>query len=125
MKTSIRIIYWIPRILCILAILFVITFALDSFSPGMSFWRQAGSLLLHLVPSLVLIIFLIVAWKRELIGGVIFLITGLGFMPLVYMMNFQMNHSVMMSLGVILMVNFPFILAGILFIISHFLRTKN
>ncbi|MCX6304988.1 MAG: hypothetical protein NT040_08470 [Bacteroidetes bacterium] len=125
MKTSIRIIHWIPRVICILAILFVSMFALDSFAPGMPLWQQIGGFFMHLIPSFVLILFLIIAWKWELIGGIMFVIIGLGLLPFIYMMNYQMNHSVMMSLGVVLVINFPFILVGILFVLSHFLKSKN
>ncbi len=125
MKKSILIIHWIPRVLCILAILFISLFSLDSFGPGMSLWQQISAFMMHLIPSFVLVLFLIVAWKWELVGGAIFVIVGLGFMPFIYMMNFHMNHSVWMSLGVILIINFPFILVGILFILSRFLKNKN
>ncbi|MCX6266216.1 MAG: hypothetical protein NTW16_02510, partial [Bacteroidetes bacterium] len=116
MKKSIMMIHWIPRILCILAILFVSMFALDSFAPGMTLWEQIGAFLMHLIPTFVLILFLIVAWKWELIGGIMFLIIGLGLLPLIYMMNYQMNHSVWISVSIILMINLPFVLVGILFV---------
>jgi hypothetical protein len=125
MKTSIRIIHWIPRILCVLSILFVSLLALDSFAPGIPLRQQIGGFFMHMIPSFVLILFLIVAWKWELIGGAIFVMIGLGFMPFIYMMNFHMNNSVWMSLGVILMINAPFVLVGLLFILSHFLKRKN
>ncbi|MEI7895522.1 MAG: hypothetical protein WCJ26_00695 [bacterium] len=125
MKTSIKIFHWIPRIFCILAILFVSLFALDSFAPGIPLWQQIGGFFMHLIPTFVLILFLIVAWKWELIGGIMYVIIGLGLLPFVYMMNYQMNHSIWMSLSVVLMINFPFVMAGILFILSHFLKRKN
>jgi hypothetical protein len=125
MKPSLKIIHWTPRILCILAILFVSMFALDSFSPGIPLWKQIVGFFMHMIPSFVLIIFLLVAWKWELIGGAIFIILGLGLMPFIYMMNYHMNHSVWMSLEVILLINAPFVVVGILFILSHFLKQKN
>jgi hypothetical protein len=39
-----------------------------------------------------------------------------------YLHNYNMNHSVWMSLSIILMLNGPFILTGALFIYSHRLR---
>ena len=117
--------HWVPRFLCIAAILFVSMFALDAFEPGMPLWQQVGGFFMHLIPSFVLILFLIVAWKWELIGGIMFVIIGLGLLPFIYMMNYQMNHSVWMSLGVILVINVPFIVVGLLFILSHFLKRKN
>ena len=125
MKTSIRIFQWIPRVLGILAILFVSMFALDSFEPGMPLLQQAEGFLIHMIPTLILGIFLFVAWKRELIGGIMFVIIGLGLLPVIYMMNYQMNHSVWMSLSIVLLINFPFIVVGILFILLHFLKIKN
>lgn len=116
------IIFWIPRILCILAILFVSMFALDSFDPNLTVWQQIGGFLIHLIPTYVLILILVVAWKWEMVGGIIFLLIGLGFMPFLYIHNYNMNHSVGMSLSIILMLNGPFILTGALFIYSHRLR---
>ena len=125
MKPTILIFHWVPRTLCILAILFVSMFALDAFEPGMPLWQQIGGFFMHLIPSFVLILFLIIAWKWELIGGIMFMIVGLGFLPFIYMMNYHMSHSVWVSLGVVLMINLPFILVGIFFILSHFLKRKN
>ena len=124
MKT-ITIIHWLPRVICILAILFVSMFALDSFEPGMPLWQQLSHFFMHLIPTFVLIIFLVAAWKWELPGGIIFMLIGLGFTPIVYMMNYHMNNSVWMSVSVVLMINFPFVLVGILFVLSHFLKQKN
>jgi hypothetical protein len=117
---SVRIFYWLPRVLCILAILFVSIFALDAFSPELSFWRQIGAFIAHLIPSFVLLILLILAWKKELIGGVLFTIIGLGLTPFIFTHNYSMNHSIFLSLGIILSITIPFTVVGILFIISHF-----
>ena len=126
MKTSNSLIYWLPRIICILAILFVSMFALDAFAPGLSIWQQLGDFLMHLIPSFVLLAFLIVAWKWELVGGIIFTIIGLGLSPFIFTLNHNRNHfSVGASLRVVLVITFPFVVAGILFIISHFLKRKK
>ena len=125
MKTNLKIVHWIPRILCILAILFISMFALDSFDPKLTIWQQIGEFLIHLIPTYILIALLIIAWKWELIGGIIFMVIGLGFSPGIYLHNLQMNHSVMMSLGIILMITLPFILIGGLFMLSHFLKKKQ
>jgi hypothetical protein len=124
MSTKIKIIHWAPRVLCILAILFISMFALDSFDPKLTIWQQIGGFLIHLIPTYILIALLIIAWKWELIGGIIFMAIGLGFTPFIFNMNYHMNHSVFMSLGIIMMINFPFILAGGLFMLSHFLKKK-
>ena len=125
MKTSLTIVHWVPRILCILAILFISMFALDSFDPRYTLWQQIVALFMHLIPTWFLIIFLVVAWKWELIGGIILMMFALGFTPFIYTHNYNMNHSVWMSLSIILMINLPFVVTGGLFILSHFLKKKN
>jgi cell division protein FtsW (lipid II flippase) len=119
------IVRWAPRIITILAICFVSLFALDSFDPSFTLWKQIQAFAMHMIPTVVLTIFLLVAWKMELVGGIILCVLSLGLMPPIYMGNYQMNHSVWMSLGVILMILFPFTVAGALFILSHFLHRKN
>ena len=81
MKTSIRVFHWLPRIICILALLFISMFAADSFAPGQTIWQQIGAFLIHLIPSFILLALLIAAWKWEFIGGIIFIIMGLGLSP--------------------------------------------
>jgi len=125
MKTSINIIHWTPRIICILAILFVSMFALDSFDPKYTFWQQLQAFFMHLIPTYVLILFLVIAWKWELVGGLIIMAVALGFTPSIFFHNYQMNHSVWMSLSVILLINLPFIITGVLFVLSHYLKKKN
>jgi len=125
MKSSIRLFHWLPRILCILAILFVSMFALDSFSPGHTIWQQLGTFFIHLIPTYVLTALLIVAWKWEKIGGIIFIVIGLALSPFVFMLNYNRTHSVWVSLFIIAMITFPFVVVGILFITSYNMKKKS
>jgi len=125
MKTSIKVIHWLPRIVCILAILFISLFAADAFSPGHTIWQQLLAFLIHLIPGFVLTALLIFAWKWEYIGGIIFISIGLVMSPFVFIHNYNMNDSVGMSLGIILSITFPFVIVGILFIVSHFRKKKK
>ena len=122
MKKSLKMIHWLPRIICILAILFISLFALDAFEHGITIWQKIGAFLRHLIPSFILLFFLIIAWKWEFIGGIIFIAIGLGFSPYIYMHNFQ---SVALSLLGVSCINMPFVLVGILFLISHRMKKKN
>lgn len=124
-SSTIKIYHWLPRIICILAILFISLFALDAFQPSLSIWQQIVEFLMHLVPSFILTALLIIAWKRELIGGILFTVIGLGFSPVVFIHNYNMNHSVFISLGIIATITLPFIVVGILFISSHFIKKKQ
>jgi hypothetical protein len=125
MKTGIKVLHWIPRIICILAILFISLFALDSFSPDLTIWQQIGAFLIHLIPSFVLLALLIVAWKWEFIGGIIFTAISIGFSPVIYLHNFKMNQSIWMSISIVLVITFPFVIAGIIFIVGHIKKTNQ
>jgi len=127
MKTQriVNLVYWAPRIICILAILFVSLFALDAFQPDLTIWQQLGAFLMHLIPSFILAAFLLLAWKYELIGGIIFTLIGVILSPIIFNHNYAMNQSVNMSLGIIAAITFPFILVGLLFIWSYFLTKKQ
>ncbi len=125
MKFSPRFFYWLPRILCIAAILFVSMFALDAFSSEESFIVQFGDFIMHLIPSFVLLFLLVVTWKKELLGGIIFMIIGLGMSPFIFSKNYAMNNSLWASLSVILTITIPFFIVGVLFIISYYKNKKN
>jgi hypothetical protein len=73
---NMRILHWLPRVLSILFIIFISLFALDVF--GGPKWFLA--LLIHLIPSFLLVIFTIVSWKHGLLGGIIFCIAGIAFL---------------------------------------------
>jgi hypothetical protein len=64
--------FWIPRILCILFALFLSLFSLDVFDEGLGFWETILALLLHLVPTYIVIAVLLLAWRWEWIGAVLF-----------------------------------------------------
>lgn len=69
-------IYWTPRILSILFILFLALFSLDVISPEYNTGEILLGLLMHNIPSLALLIVLIISWKHEIVGGVVFLLAG-------------------------------------------------
>jgi len=125
MGTTAGILRWTPRIICILAILFVSMFALDAFAPGLTIWQQLAAFLMHLSPSFVLVALLAIAWRWELTGGVAFIVVGLLLSLPIFLRNYRMNHSVLMSLVIILAITFPFVLAGVLFVLSHRLRSRD
>jgi hypothetical protein len=125
MTKSLAILHWTPRILCILAIAFISIFAFDAFEPGLTIWQQLAAFAMHLLPSFILFMMLVVAWRWELVGGIVFMLLGLGLSPFIYTHNYAMNHSVSMSLGIIMMITFPFFLVGLLFVTSYLVKKKQ
>lgn len=113
---------WAARILCVLAIAFISLFALDVFSEGAGLGQKIGAFLLHMIPSFVLIILLIIAWKHELVGGILITLIGLASSMGVYSLNYGRSHSVSKGLQAAAMIGAPFVIVGLLFMISNFLH---
>lgn len=111
--------------LCIIAIAFISLFAFDVFSPERTFWQNLVGLLIHLIPSFILIAILLVAWKWELAGGIVITILGLAATPFIFSVNSARHGTFAETLGIALMVTAPFIITGILFIISHYVNRKH
>lgn len=54
------------------------------------------------------------------------MIIGIVMSPFIFNINHNRNQfSIGASLGIILMITFPFIIVGILFIVSHYMKKKN
>lgn len=68
-----RTLLWTPRVLGILFAAFVSIFALDVFVEGISIWEAILGLLIHLIPVYVILIGVILSWRREWIGAVAFI----------------------------------------------------
>ena len=111
-----KILFWLPRILMILFILFVSMFALDSFDGDESLMRKMGGFLIHLIPAYILIALLIVSWKWEWIGGIAFFVLGVVYIIWAWG-RFQ--------LGVYFGISGPLFVIGILFFVNWFKKEKT
>jgi len=72
-----KLLFWAPRILSVIFIAFLSLFALDVFNEHLGFWPTIFGLGMHLIPSIALIAVLILAWRREWIGSMLFAAAGL------------------------------------------------
>lgn len=75
-----KIIHWAPRTAAILIIFFVSLFSLDVFELEASPLELIGAFLIHSLPSIVMILFLVIAWRRPVVGFIAFLLAGLFFL---------------------------------------------
>jgi hypothetical protein len=83
MKTPIkRLLFWTPRLLCILFAAFITLFAADALEGVHGFWNGAVALAMHLLPTVIIVLFLAIAWRWEWVGAVLF--TALGALYVVY-----------------------------------------
>lgn len=74
-----KIIHWTPRLAAVLIILFMSLFSLDVFETGASPLEVLGALLMHNIPSLIMIVFLAFAWRRPVVGFAVFSIAAIAF----------------------------------------------
>ena len=70
-------IYWTPRILSIIVLVFLALMSLDVFSPGLSIGQILVGLLMHNIPVFILAIILWISWKYEIVGGIGFILAGI------------------------------------------------
>ncbi len=114
-----RFIYWTPRILSILFILFISLFSLDIFDLSLGFWGTIVGLLMHNIHSFVLTTVLIISWKHEIVGGVAFILAGLLYMALLLTNQFEWY---MISWSLI--IAGPAFFIGYLFLLNWFKKKK-
>jgi len=71
-KTMRKTMFWTPRISAVLFVLFISIFALDVFEADKSLGETLVGLFIHLIPSILLTIAIILAWRWEWVGTVAF-----------------------------------------------------
>jgi hypothetical protein len=125
---------WVARILCILAIVFIGLWSVEATEEKVGLGRQILGFLMAppFLMSVVLIIILIIAWKRELIGGILIAFIGLATGALTYILTYRRRlhmpsqgyRSILtaQALNFSVMISLPLIIVGVLFIISYFLH---
>jgi hypothetical protein len=108
-ETSNRLLYWTPRIVCIAFAAFLGIFALDVLGSPLDFWHKALALLIHLTPTWILLATLVLLWRREWIGALIF--------PLLAVFHLVTKWGRLDWAGYA-MIDGPLILLGVLFWLS-------
>lgn len=124
MKASVIALHWLPRIICILGILFISKYAINSIESYLTLWQQMLIFLVHMIPCVLLLALLVIAWKWEMAGGILFTLIGLVLTPVIFQDSYNMNQSVATSIGTVTMYTIPLVLVGNLFIASYLKRRK-
>lgn len=111
---SARLLYWMPRVLCILYAAFLSVFALDVFD-GSGFWPTLIALSIHLIPTAAILVILLLAWRWEWIGA------GAYFaLALLYVRMAGSHHP-----DWIAVVAGPLLLVAVLFLLNWIRRGKS
>ncbi|MCD4671418.1 MAG: hypothetical protein K8R77_02035 [Anaerolineaceae bacterium] len=115
-KTGEKVLHWAPRVLGILFAVFISVFALDVFGEGYGFWETIGALLIHLVPTYLIVGAVLLGWRWKWPGGVLFI--GLAVFYIV-MTRGRMDWVVY------LLIPAPAALIGILFLVDWFRKRSR
>lgn len=69
--------WWLPRIFCILYIIILSFFSFSIFGQGLESWKTVLLFIAHNIPSILIIVILILSWKRSWLGGVALTLLGI------------------------------------------------
>jgi hypothetical protein len=76
-KQKQEILYWLPRVLAVFFILFLVILAVKDFAAKYSFPADIIAFLLYLIPAVIFAGAAVIAWKWEDKGGMVFVFLGL------------------------------------------------
>jgi hypothetical protein len=107
-QTSKKLLLWSPRVLCIMFAVFISMFAMDVFGESHGFLETLAGLLIHLIPTFVIALVLVLSWRWEWVGAIVYI--GLGI--------FYIVQVGFVRLTWIFAISGPLFLIGILFLIS-------
>jgi hypothetical protein len=110
-----QLLYWAPRALCIVFALFISLFALDVFDEGKGFWGTFLALLMHLIPTFLLLFVLAISWRREWIAGILFPLLGVLYVVWAWSKPFGVWSTLLLMAG-------PLVLTGALFLLNWHYR---
>jgi lysylphosphatidylglycerol synthetase-like protein (DUF2156 family) len=89
-RVTARLLYWSPRVLSIAFAIFLSLFALDVFNEVHGFWQTVLAFSVHLIPAMVIIAVLILAWRWEWIGTALFALLAVYYA--VHMLSRNINN---------------------------------
>lgn len=107
------VLFWMPRILAMVFAVFISLFALDVFDENRTLWETILALLMHLIPTAIIIVSLVVAWKWELFGAVFYCALGMFYIIWAWG-KFPISAYIAISS--------PLFIVGILFFVSWYYR---
>ncbi len=109
-------IIWIPRTLMIILAVFMLMFSLDVFEMDGSIWQKIAGFCMHSIPSFLMLITLIVTWKKPFFGGIFFFVFCI-LMTVFFQFYLYWDRLLIFTL--------PLLLGGILFMLAHYLKPKQ
>jgi membrane glycosyltransferase len=109
-----KFLYWAPRVLSIIMVCFISLFAFDVFDQDYTAGELAVALFMHLLPTILGVICIVIAWKMERLGGWLFVALGVAYL---FIGSFE--------LATILVVTLPLVIIGALFLGHYYKYVKG
>ncbi|MFP4364533.1 MAG: hypothetical protein ACLFR1_11785 [Spirochaetia bacterium] len=106
---------WSGKLLAIYDILFLAMFSLTAMLPEMTWLMKAFVIFLNLFPSFIVLICLLVAWKRPDFGSIAFAAAGV---------LFTVIFQTYLSLELFILVSGPVFLIAVLFFLTWLLQNR-
>ena len=100
--------HWLPKVLNILLIFLFILLSGDIFDLQLGFWGTILGLLIHNIPTYIIIAVLVFAWRRPIVGAISFIVLD-------FFYFFSFNREYLVKLPLTLMV----LVIAFTFFISH------
>ena len=119
-----KFVYWTPRILSIIFILFLALFSLDIFEMNLGFWGTLVGLFIHNIPVFILLIILIISWKHEIVGGIAFILAGILYIAFI-LMNVMTTGFEWYYLAWAVQISGIAFFIGIMFLVGWFKKRKK
>jgi lysylphosphatidylglycerol synthetase-like protein (DUF2156 family) len=74
-----KLLYWTPRVLALAFAAFISIFALDVFGEANGLWETVVALLMHLIPTAIVLVVIALAWRWEWVGALVFAALGVAY----------------------------------------------
>lgn len=110
-----QLVYWTPRVIGILIVVLFAMMSFDVFAEGEPIGEALMALLIHLIPAAVMGGVLAISWRREWVGGVLFILVSV-----LYIVAFSGA-----PIAAYLWISLPLFIAGILFLVNWWLRSRS
>jgi hypothetical protein len=111
-----KLLYWIPRVLVIFTIVFMMLFSFNCYEGSDSLRTKIICFLMHNLPIAVCLVALIIAWRWEFPGGILFCLIFIA--ASIFFRSFKDNPAS-------LIITTQFLITGILFLIHYYHKEKK
>ncbi len=115
MAGLLQLLHWTPRVLGILFAVFISLFALDVFEEGEPLSRMLLGFAMHMIPTALVVIAVLVAWRWPAVGGLLFIALGVAY---AVMVHGKENVWALVAIGG------PLLLVGLLFVVDYCVRAR-